>query len=153
MRCLITYTEPLFSAHTVIFLRPIALAVQGLLGQFIDFIKERKTVALDDVAAEFGLRTQVCRALRVYGVHVGFMDLSQILGYARTHLGKYQGRARPAHPTGTLIHATNFSLRITTGHKALRAVSVSILLADSFWYIRYGYQSEGESSATAHYCI
>ena len=29
-----------------------------MLGQFIEYIKERKMVALDEVAAEFGLRTQ-----------------------------------------------------------------------------------------------
>ncbi len=34
--------------------------VQGMLGAFVDFIKERKTVALEDLAAEFGLRVQVC---------------------------------------------------------------------------------------------
>ena len=34
-------------------------AVQGLLADFVDFIKERKMVALDELAAEFGLRTQV----------------------------------------------------------------------------------------------
>ena len=33
-------------------------AVQGLLGAFVDYIKERKTVALEDLAAEFGLRVQ-----------------------------------------------------------------------------------------------
>ena len=32
--------------------------VQGLLAQFVDYIKDRKTVMLDEVAAEFGLRTQ-----------------------------------------------------------------------------------------------
>ena len=32
--------------------------VQGLLGAFVDYIKERKTVALEDLAAEFGLRVQ-----------------------------------------------------------------------------------------------
>lgn len=31
---------------------------QGQLGAFVDFIKERKTVALEDLAAEFGLRVQ-----------------------------------------------------------------------------------------------
>lgn len=30
---------------------------QGLLGRFVDFIKERKTVQLEELAAEFGLRT------------------------------------------------------------------------------------------------
>lgn len=34
-------------------------AVQGLLGQFVDYIKERKSVALEDLAAQFGLRVQV----------------------------------------------------------------------------------------------
>ncbi len=34
--------------------------VQGLLVAFVNFIKERKTVALEDLAAEFGLRVQVC---------------------------------------------------------------------------------------------
>ena len=33
--------------------------MQGKLGAFVDFIKERKTVALEDLAAEFGLRVQV----------------------------------------------------------------------------------------------
>ena len=50
------------------------MAAQGLLGQFIDFIIERKTVALDDVAAEFGLRTQACHLwepLGLNGVHTG----------------------------------------------------------------------------------
>ena len=36
------------------------MRVQGMLGAFVDFIKERKTVALEDLAAEFGLRVQVC---------------------------------------------------------------------------------------------
>lgn len=31
-----------------------------MLGAFVEFIKERKTVALEDLAAEFGLRVQVC---------------------------------------------------------------------------------------------
>ncbi|KAA6421601.1 MAG: DDRGK domain-containing 1-like [Trebouxia sp. A1-2] len=31
---------------------------QGMLGAFVEFIKERKTVALEDLAAEFGLRVQ-----------------------------------------------------------------------------------------------
>lgn len=31
-----------------------------MLGAFVDFIKERKTVALEDLAAQFGLRVQVC---------------------------------------------------------------------------------------------
>lgn len=31
---------------------------QGMLGAFVDFIKERKTVALEDLAAQFGLRVQ-----------------------------------------------------------------------------------------------
>ena len=30
---------------------------QGLLGRFVDFVKERKTVPLEELAAEFGLRT------------------------------------------------------------------------------------------------
>ncbi len=34
--------------------------VQGMLGAFVDFIKERKTVPLEDLAAHFGLRVQVC---------------------------------------------------------------------------------------------
>lgn len=33
--------------------------VQGLLGAFVDYIKERKTVGLEELAAEFGLRVQV----------------------------------------------------------------------------------------------
>ena len=37
--------------------------VQGKLAEFVDFIRERKTVALDDLAAEFGLRTQVSSSL------------------------------------------------------------------------------------------
>ncbi len=36
------------------------MRVQGMLGAFVDFIKERKTVALEDLAAQFGLRVQVC---------------------------------------------------------------------------------------------
>ena len=52
--------------------------MQGLLGQFIDFIKERKTVALDDVAAEFGLRTQDVinriQGLEAMGRLTGVMD-------------------------------------------------------------------------------
>ena len=31
-----------------------------MLVAFVNFIKERKTVALEDLAAEFGLRVQVC---------------------------------------------------------------------------------------------
>lgn len=31
---------------------------QGMMGAFVDFIKERKTVALEELAAEFGLRVQ-----------------------------------------------------------------------------------------------
>ena len=53
-------------------------AAQGLLGQFIDFIQERKTVALDDVAAEFGLRTQDVinriQGLEAMGRLTGVMD-------------------------------------------------------------------------------
>lgn len=30
---------------------------QGLLGRFVDYVKERKTVPLEELAAEFGLRT------------------------------------------------------------------------------------------------
>lgn len=37
----------------------VLMCVQGQLGAFVDFIKERKTVALEDLAAEFGLRVQV----------------------------------------------------------------------------------------------
>ena len=33
--------------------------VQGLLAAFVDYIKQRKTVALEELAAEFGLRVQV----------------------------------------------------------------------------------------------
>ena len=36
--------------------------MQGKLGAFVDFIKERKTVALEDLAAEFGLRVQVAHS-------------------------------------------------------------------------------------------
>ena len=36
------------------------ILVQGMLGAFVEFIKERKTVALEELAAEFGLRVQVC---------------------------------------------------------------------------------------------
>mmetsp|Transcript_42247 Transcript_42247/g.106806 ORF Transcript_42247/g.106806 Transcript_42247/m.106806 type:complete len:260 (-) Transcript_42247:363-1142(-) len=34
----------------------LAAEDQGLLGRFVDFIRERKTVLLEEVAAEFGLR-------------------------------------------------------------------------------------------------
>lgn len=34
-----------------------------MLEDFLGFIKERKTVALDELAAHFGLRTQVTAAL------------------------------------------------------------------------------------------
>ena len=37
--------------------------VQGLMGQFVEYIKECKTVALEDLAAEFGLRVQVSHSL------------------------------------------------------------------------------------------
>lgn len=33
--------------------------MQGLLQAFIDYIVERKTVHLEDLASEFGLRVQV----------------------------------------------------------------------------------------------
>lgn len=33
--------------------------MQGLMGQFVEYIKERKSVALEDLAAQFGLRVQV----------------------------------------------------------------------------------------------
>ena len=47
----------------------IHLVVQGMMGAFVDFIKERKTVALEELAAEFGLRVQVCCV--VYSAAVG----------------------------------------------------------------------------------
>lgn len=34
-------------------------AMQGLMGQFVEYIKEGKSVALEDLAAQFGLRVQV----------------------------------------------------------------------------------------------
>ena len=33
--------------------------MQGLMGQFVEYIKERKSVPLEDLAAQFGLRVQV----------------------------------------------------------------------------------------------
>lgn len=52
--------------------------VQGLLAQFVDYIKDRKTVMLDDVAAEFGLRTQDVinriQSLESIGRLTGVMD-------------------------------------------------------------------------------
>ena len=33
--------------------------MQGLMKHFVDYIKQCKTVALEDLAAEFGLRVQV----------------------------------------------------------------------------------------------
>ena len=44
--------------------------MQGKLGAFVDFIKERKTVALEDLAAEFGLRVQVTYSQQV-STHTG----------------------------------------------------------------------------------
>ncbi len=38
----------------------VCVCTQGMLGAFVDFIKERKTVPLEDLAAHFGLRVQVC---------------------------------------------------------------------------------------------
>lgn len=37
------------------------MLVQGLLAAFVDYIKQRKTVGLEELAAEFGLRVQVRR--------------------------------------------------------------------------------------------
>ena len=52
--------------------------VQGLLAQFVDYIKDRKTVMLDEVAAEFGLRTQDVinriQSLESIGRLTGVMD-------------------------------------------------------------------------------
>ena len=36
----------------------VAVGVQDLLSSFVEYIKERKTVALEDLAADFGLRVQ-----------------------------------------------------------------------------------------------
>jgi len=51
---------------------------QGMLGRFVDFIKQRKAVPLDEVAAEFGLRvTEVINrlhALEEGGQITGVMD-------------------------------------------------------------------------------
>lgn len=38
----------------------VCVCTQGMLGAFVDFIKERKTVPLEDLAAHFGLGVQVC---------------------------------------------------------------------------------------------
>ncbi|KAL3157299.1 hypothetical protein ABBQ38_001529 [Trebouxia sp. C0009 RCD-2024] len=51
---------------------------QGLLGQFVDYIKERKSVALEDLAAQFGLRVQDAitrvQSLEKTGQLTGVMD-------------------------------------------------------------------------------
>ena len=51
---------------------------QGLLAQFVEYIKDRKTVVLDEVAAEFGLRTQDVinriQSLEAIGRLTGVMD-------------------------------------------------------------------------------
>ena len=37
------------------------MLLQGLMQAFVEYIKERKTVVLEDLAAEFGMRVQVCQ--------------------------------------------------------------------------------------------
>ena len=55
-----------------------AVVAQGLLAQFVEYIKDRKTVVLDEVAAEFGLRTQDVinriQSLESIGRLTGVMD-------------------------------------------------------------------------------
>ena len=59
MVLLLENTTSVLQVSGDICLSTVEADLQGLLQAFVDYIRERKTVVLEDLAADFGLRVQV----------------------------------------------------------------------------------------------